>query len=81
MTEAEVPQDAPENQEEDKVQEEAPGIPETRPEIEKLKSRAESLNKRITTLYDETPKPEYGPAPDPDILENLEKNCADTLYW
>ena len=78
MTEAEVPQVAPENKEEEKVDEEAPAVPETRPEVEKLKNRAEALSKRISELYDDPPKPEYSPAPDPDLLQNLEKNCADT---
>ena len=49
--------------------------------MEKLKSRAADLTARIGDLYRDTPKPAYGPAPDPSILEELEKSCTDSPYW
>ena len=69
MTEAEIPKDGAENQEEEKVsQQEEAKLPETRPEVDRLRSRAATMNKRISDLYEETPKPAYGPGPDPSIL-------------
>ena len=53
----------------------------TRPEVTKLRNRAAELRKRIGELYEETPKPAYGPAPDPQILEDLEGSCKDSEYW
>ena len=35
----------------------------------------------IGQLYENTPKPTYGPAPDPSILDDLESNCGDSPYW
>ena len=50
-------------------------------DIEKLKKRMTELTARISELYEETPKPAYGPAPDPSILQDLEKSCNDSPYW
>ena len=52
-----------------------------RPEVTKLRKRAADLTTSIGKLYEETPKPEFGPAPDPQILKDLERNCGDSAYY